>query len=284
MSVKLIALDMDGTLLMSDHKHIHPRNCDMIRKATESGIQVWIATGRLPEDVSDYLIRKQLKCGLVCVNGTIAYESPLPDGKKLYHESILPEAAEKVIDMILPYNIMVNAFEPGMVTTVAREESHRYHLLEREGLIQERRGEKAIYEAAKRGILKFYCMEEPGWATEASPIMDEIRERANAISGIKATRSAPGIAEIMPDHVGKGKTLQEIAALYGIAPEEIMAVGDEENDLDMLEMCGYSVAMGNASQKVKETCRFMSTTNDEAGVAEAITYALGLTTRLSEMR
>ncbi len=273
--IKLIALDMDGTLLLSDHKTIHPNNILAIREAQISGIQVFISTGRLPEDVSDFLHRTNLNCGMVCCNGACAYSGPLPDGKQLRENVFSADLANQVIDLMLPYQIMINAFEEGQVSTVARSDTHHYHLLER-GLIREKRGEAALRASARKGILKFYTMESPDTASFSSPLMEELRnELAQKCPGIQITRSSPGIVEVMPEHVGKGHTLIQVATDLGISPAEIMAVGDEENDLDMLERVGFPVAMANSSSKVLASCSLITLDNDSAGVAEAIRYALG---------
>ncbi|MBQ8095456.1 MAG: HAD family phosphatase [Clostridia bacterium] len=273
--VRMISLDMDGTLLLNDHATIHPENIRAIRAAQHEGIEVMISTGRLPEDISDFLHRAELKCGMICCNGTTAFSGPQPGGKRLVYRTFDAETANRIIDIMLPYHIMINAFETGLVSTDAAKPDHRYHLLSR-GLIKEHRGETALRQSAARGIMKFYCMEAPERADQLSMTMESIRQKITSICPkVQVTRSAPGIVEIMPADVGKGLTLLQIAASKGIGPEAVMAVGDEENDLDMLSRVAYSVAMGNASERVLETCRYITEDNDHAGVAEAIYFAMG---------
>lgn len=80
----------------------------------------------------------------------------------------------------------------------------------------------------------------------------------------------------MPAGVDKGSALRELGAYLGIAPEEIMAIGDQENDRPMLQLAGHSTAMGNATNEIKALCRHQTRTNDEAGVAWAVRrWALG---------
>ena len=280
--VKLIALDMDGTLLLSDHWTIHPENIRAIREAQDAGVEVFISTGRLPEDITDFLRRADLDLGMICCNGAIAYSGPMPEGRLMAKMTFDPETANRVLNVMLPYGIMINAFEPGWVTTEARSPDHHYHLISR-GLILEHRGEAALRESAARGIFKFYCMEEPGSAHLTSDVMEALRdELTQRCPDIQVTRSAPGIVEVMPSGVGKGQTLLTVAAQMGIGPDAVMAVGDEENDLDMLERVNYSVAMGNASRRVLETCRYLTISNDDAGVAEAVRFALGRPSRCRE--
>ena len=76
--------------------------------------------------------------------------------------------------------------------------------------------------------------------------------------------------EIMDSGVGKGRALLALGARLGIAPEEIMAVGDSENDLDMIERAGLGVAMANSEEIVKRRADVMTLSNDEDGAAAAI--------------
>ena len=79
--VRLIALDMDGTLLLSDHQTVPQRNIDAIRRANAAGIHVCICTGRMLEDASDFMHRLNLPCMLIACNGTRISDAPLPEGR-----------------------------------------------------------------------------------------------------------------------------------------------------------------------------------------------------------
>ena len=87
-------------------------------------------------------------------------------------------------------------------------------------------------------------------------------------------RSQDYIFEIMPQGATKASGLKHLAEKLGIAPDQIMALGDAANDLEMLQFVGQSVAMGNASDDIKELCKYVTLTNDEAGVATL--FVLGL--------
>ena len=76
--------------------------------------------------------------------------------------------------------------------------------------------------------------------------------------------------ELVPDRVDKGRAMALIALLYGVPLGETAAVGDSENDLPMLKVAGLPVAMGNAVERVKEQCAFVTATNDEDGVARVL--------------
>ena len=78
----------------------------------------------------------------------------------------------------------------------------------------------------------------------------------------------------MPPHAGKGEALERMSAHLGLTREEVMAVGDAQNDLSMLEYAYHSVAMGNADESVRRACRYRTTTNDECGVSAIIERVL----------
>ena len=113
--VRLIALDMDGTLLLSDHQTVPQQNIDAIRRADAAGIRVCICTGRMIEDASDFVKRLNLPCMLIACNGTRISDAPLPEGRILYRRSLEPEDAKRAIDLLMLYHIMMNGFEDDFV-------------------------------------------------------------------------------------------------------------------------------------------------------------------------
>lgn len=268
--VRLIALDMDGTLLLSDHATVPQRNIDAIRRAHQHGVRVVISTGRLVEDASDFIRRLDLPCMIVAANGARAADGPMPGGNWLYRCNLTPEDAHAVLDILIPSGMMINGFEDGAVNTVVDGSGRKYHLVYR-GLIEDRYGEEAIREAADRGIMKIF-VESGGFAgSEYDPRIAPTRERiVSSLPHLQVTSSAPGNIEIMSPSAGKGTALSHIAAHYGLTRENVMAVGDAANDLNMLEYAYHSVAMGNATPEVLACCRYKTATNDECGVAEII--------------
>ena len=268
--VRLIALDMDGTLLLSDHWTVPQRNIDAIRHAHQMGIRVVISTGRMIEDASDFIRRLDLPCMIVAANGARAVDGPMPGGRWLYRSDLAAEDAHAALDILIPTGMMINGFEDGAVNTVTDGSGRKYHLVHR-GLIQDRYGEAAIRAAADRGIMKIF-VESGGFAgSEYDPRIAPTREKIiSALPHLQVTSSAPGNIEIMAPDAGKGVALSRVAAHYGLTRENVMAVGDASNDLNMLDYAYHSVAMGNAAPEVLAACRYGTKTNDECGVAEII--------------
>ena len=244
--VRLIALDMDGTLLLSDHQTVPQRNIDAIRRANAAGIHVCICTGRMLEDASDFTHRLNLPCMLIACNGTRISDAPLPEGRVIYKRSLEPEDAKRAIDLLLPYHIMMNGFEDGRVTTVAFAPGQHYHIADR-ALVEVRYGEEAMYAAAERGIMKLYLAED-GYAGAVDTENTRAARAAvqKALPHLQLTQSSPG---------------------------------NIENDLSMLEYAYHSVAMANASPAVQKACRYQTLSNDECGVAAMIDRVLAMQER-----
>ena len=272
--VRLIALDMDGTLLLSDHQTVPQQNIDAIRRADAAGIHVCICTGRMLEDASDFARRLDLPCMLIACNGTRISDAPLPEGKIIYRRLLEPEDAKRAIDILLPYRIMMNGFEDGRVTTVAFAPGQHYHITDR-ALVDVCYGEEAMYAAARRGLMKLYLAED-GYAGSVDTDNTKAARAAvrKALPHLQLTQSSPGNIEIMPENAGKGTALAFLAKHLGLEREQVMAMGDAENDLSMLEYAVHSVAMANASPAVKTACRYQTLSNDDCGVAAMIDRVL----------
>lgn len=268
--VRLIALDMDGTLLASDHHTLPQRNIDAIREANRRGIHVVISTGRMVEDASDFVRRYDLPCMIIAANGARACSGPMPGGEMLYHCHLGQEDAHAALDILMPSGLAIHGFEDGVVNTVDNGSGRKYHLVDR-GLIEDRYGEAEIRKAADRGIMKIFAVGD-GFAGDVyDPRVETVREQIRQVlPHLQITSSAPGNIEITPPEAGKGTALAHIAQCLGLTRENVMAVGDAGNDLNMLEYAFHSVAMGNATKDVLACCRYMTASNDECGVAQII--------------
>lgn len=273
-SVRLIALDMDGTLLASDHHTLPQRNIDAIRRADRQGIRVVISTGRMIEDASDFVRRYKLPCMIIAANGARACTGPMPGGEVIYRCQFTPQDAHAALDMLMRSGLVIYGFEDGIVNTVDHGSGQKYHLVER-GLIEDRYGEAEIRKAADRGIMKIFAV-GGGFAGDRydariEPVRKQLQQ---ALPHLQITSSAPGNIEIVPPEAGKGKALARLAAWLGLSREQVMAVGDAGNDLNMLEYAHHSVAMANATPEVLAYCRHVTGSNDDCGVAQIIDRVL----------
>lgn len=277
--VKLVALDLDGTLLASDHRTVPQENLEAIRAADAHGVRVTICTGRMLEDATDFIRRLNLPCMIIAANGSRASDGPLPEGTVFFRQNLAPRDARRAIDLLLGCGLIVNAFEDGRVTTENFGTGWTYHCAQC-GLLQAIYGREALYDAAERGVMKLFAVPvKAGDAREAARLEGAKAEIRRALPHLQVTDSGSGLSgtgnvEVMPPDSGKGSALSAMAARLGLAREKVMAVGDADNDMSMLAYAYHSVAMGNATPAVKAACRYETVTNDECGVARILRRVL----------
>lgn len=263
--IKLIAIDMDGTLL-NEEKKIPKENIAAICKAVDQGVTVVICTGRMQSGVEPYF--KELDFG-----GQDQY-AILNNGCSIHHTSdwslhSYNELSEEDV------NLLAQASEnyPSIYLTLA--DKGRYIVLEDEipeivaydaGLVFTEAEPVALKSAlACSPVFQAMYLGEPS-------DMDVFQmEQGDFLSKHFSTvRSQSYIFEAMPTGVTKATALKRLAEELGFQRGEIMAIGDGNNDIEMLTYAGISVAMGNATNEVKAVARFETSHCDLAGVAKAI--------------
>ncbi len=265
--IKLIALDLDGTLLDPQGK-LTQQTKDAIAEARAQGVKVVLATGRSGQEAADFA--KQAGCDTMAaaVGGAV-----LLDTETLYHIrrwDMPRESGRKALELCLNKEIELMIFaedkilldpfsKQSQLTTFPCEVFHR----------------EAIVTEDPLAYLEEHDMELTKIHADQNPAVYPLQECA-ALPGLELTSSSPRDFEVMPAGAGKGRALALMGVLYSLALDEIAAVGDSENDLSMLQAVGYPVAMGNACQKVKDVAKFVTDSNAEDGVAKAIRHILAL--------
>lgn len=279
--VKLIAIDMDGTLV-NNQFNISEENAEAIVAAQNQGIEVVIATGRSFKEAKNTLQEVNLKTPVICINGAqlrssegeVIHGIPIPKEKyqevnevlkqfSIYYElytnkGTFTDNVEKAVDVIV--DILVSA-NPEM----AADEAHRlaeYRL--KNGRITYMEDFHDLTNDNSTQIYKLLCFD-----TNNEKRLTAL-DRLNQLGGLAISASANDNLEVTNVNAQKGIALEEYAKARGISLEETMAVGDNYNDVSMLKRVGYSVAMGNAENDIKEIAKYTTYTNDQHGVAHAI--------------
>lgn len=270
MNYQLIALDMDGTLLSSD-KRVLPSSQQAMAEAAAAGKTVAIASGRSPVMIE--LDRASLGAVryAICCNGTVLYdlaERRVLSTRTLPHETILAAVRALGDD-----EAMIDIFQGGGFFCQASDLEHmdHYHM----GLYQ------GMYRATAWQVSDIRTMLLDPAANYQKVIFHltspETRERVVAqMAGVpvEMARSETTSLEFSPQGVTKASGLMELADMLGIPHAATIAVGDAENDLDMLRAAGLGVAMGNANEGARRVADVVVADNDHDGVAEAIRHYL----------
>ncbi|MGM3173811.1 MULTISPECIES: sugar-phosphatase [Dickeya] len=264
MAIKLIAIDMDGTLLTPENR-ISPAVKQAVAAAREKGVYVALATGRPFIGVERYLRELQLQHeGHYCITNNGALVQRTSDG-------------ECVAQTTLSFDDY-RYFE-----ALSRELGVHLHALDFNYLYTANKDISAytVHEAHLTGMpLKYRTVEEMDSQLRFPKVMmiDEPQRLDAAIAGIPQAdfsrytimKSAPFYLEILDKRVNKGEGVKMLAQHLGLERDEVMALGDQENDLAMIEFAGLGVAMGNAIESVKAISQFVTRDNSEDGVAYAI--------------
>jgi 5-amino-6-(5-phospho-D-ribitylamino)uracil phosphatase len=235
--IKLIALDMDGTLLNDNHE-ITEGNRKAIKEAKDKGIHVVLSTGRSFQNCSTHADELELGSYLVTVNG-----SEIWDEKR----------------NLLERNLLKSDHIEWML------ELARQHKATFWAINTERNWHNEMPEDLHSvNWLKFGFNVNDDAAREL--IMNELKAKGE----FELTNSMPNNIEVNPIGISKAKGLQLICSRLGIEMKNVMAVGDSLNDFAMIMEAGVGVAMGNAQEAVKEAADWVTATNNEDGVAKAI--------------
>ncbi|WP_067840577.1 Cof-type HAD-IIB family hydrolase [Amphibacillus sediminis] len=260
----LIALDLDGTLL-TDQQAISERSKSVIKKAREAGHIVVIATGRPHRASLDYYHELALDTPMINFNGAYLHH---PTDKKweVLHSPLPLRTAKGIIQTC--YDLEVDNIMAEVLSNVYID---RYDskLME---IVHTSKEDNPI----KIGSLKNLLNEDPTSLLiyPRDEHIDELRanlDRDHAAVIEHRRWGAPwNIIEIVRKGMNKAVALERVAHYYHIDPTEILAFGDEDNDLEMIEYAGVGVAMGNAIAQLKEMANYQTKTNQEDGVAAFI--------------
>ncbi|WP_162356330.1 Cof-type HAD-IIB family hydrolase [Metabacillus mangrovi] len=281
--MKLIAIDLDGTLLSSRIK-ISKENRDALLNAQKEH-HIMICSGRAPEDIQAVLADSDLQLDLAGSNGTAVYSN----GELLSRISIVPEAAKDAAQLLdsknVPYKIYTSegiyVLTDWAERTIAAVDAWdgRDSLPENEykRITEQPKADEVIkhlshidelLDKKDLSIQKFFILTlDPAVKNTLLPKLEEIK-------GIAPTSSGPSNLEIMNPDGHKGKALEIMAAHLGIPMEDTVAIGDNFNDVPMLEAAGLSIAMGNADPDVKKMCDKETLSNNDHGVAYALEHFL----------
>lgn len=270
--IKLIAMDMDGTLL-NENKEISKESREALQEAVSSGISIAICSGRSSGDNSIYAVKAGLtQCYIIGYNG--AYCLDAPHGKVYSQHFFNRDAALACLKVLDQHGVSYACFQPHRILAVENErwpaEKGWVTYRDEPGAPQVCKGHAEVKRAHGEGINKILCVER-----HEEKLLKELYHKLLPIPGIDVTCSWTNNLELMPAGVNKGTALGELANRLGLLPENVMALGDFDNDIPMFLYAGCSVAMGNASERLKKVARFHTATNAREGVALAIRqYAL----------
>lgn len=259
---KLIALDMDGTLLRED-KTISEVTQKAIKQAKEKGVKIVLASGRPVEGIERYLEQLNLISGedfVVSYNGAIVQNTKT---KEVVSRTVLRgKDLHELYELAKKLDVNIHAFsKEGCITPKLT----KYSVLEGEinGIPVVIKNYDEVVDSEE--IIKIMMVEEPEILQKAIDKLPKALYEKYTI-----VRSAPFFLEFLNKKVNKGVGVEALAKSLKIKSEEVICMGDAGNDEHMIRYAGLGVAMGNAFDEIKKVADFVTTSNDEDGVAHVI--------------
>lgn len=264
MKYKLIAIDMDGTLLNSENK-ISQRTKNAIKNAQEMGVHIVIATGRILKSALYYADKLNLKTPLVACNGAVVVDK----SRSVISEKALSK--DKIRNMI----------------KLAKREEVYFHFYDKNSFYSDIRSEEVLEfysegnEETQIDLVVFKDIEDIIENHDLSVYKflfvdnkDEklkgLREKIDKVENISISSSWINNIEVMEEGVSKGRAVEDLCKKLNISPEEVIAIGDNGNDLSMIRFAGLGVAMENGIKRIKEESDYITSSNDNDGVAKVI--------------
>ncbi len=279
--IKLIASDMDGTLLNEKHK-IDQETVIAIRKAEEEGIVFAISTGREYDNVKPLLDENNIKCQCVLMNGA---EYRDEEGNILEEINIDQKVAFKIINILQKEKVSARIFtNKGIFTTDTKEEALKemtYRTLSFEPKLSYEEAEELAKVQPYFIQLKYITNLEEFFSSDIEvrkfvafhsdlEIINRMKKVVGEIQDIAVSSSFKDNIEVTHITAQKGIILAKVAEKMGFEREEVLVLGDSFNDYSMFKEFPESVAMGNAIPEIKEIAKYITDTNDNLGVAKAI--------------
>jgi Cof subfamily protein (haloacid dehalogenase superfamily) len=281
--VRLVAIDVDGTLLPNIGQEITERTAQALRQAQQAGITVVIATGRRTAYTAPLLDNRGLRADLPLITSNGAVTRTL-GGDSIDRSQLTARVARGICGLLRPFGALVFTFDrPGRGELVLED-------------LNQANGRITLWMEANRNALEVVQPLEDALVDGKDPIQGmvagSVAQMQKAEQVLRSSEWAehcecvrteyPGrdlsILDLLPQGVSKGWALERLAARLGIDRKETMAIGDNWNDVDMLEWVGQAVLMGNAALELRTMARMrgwkQAPPNDQDGVAVVLEAAV----------
>lgn len=261
MPIRLIALDLDGTVLTSE-RIPHPAIAASVARAVDRGIVVCLASGRTVASIRAFAAEIGIAAPMVGCNGAYTVRA---DGSELHHEPVPDFVRDRILDYADSAGVHVNLYSRDEV--VYPEESPWNDLyLSRVKNLAPRRVDKATMR--RTTVTKLLLIDEPARIQQH---LAYLRTQVSPDEGA-VTISEPEYLEFLPPRVDKGFAVAKVAEDLGIERTEVAAMGDYLNDLEMLEWAGLSAAPANAADEILRLVDRRFSSNNEGGAAEFVDW------------
>ncbi|WP_462413206.1 HAD family hydrolase [Neobacillus sp. Marseille-QA0830] len=252
MKVRAIFIDMDGTLLKASNTISH-RNRVAIKRLMHQGVKVFLATGRHYEVTAPYHKELGLPTPMICLNGAAIHDAETGNALQMKTVQLNEERFHK-LTAENSCNVIIHTAN-GVYCKETNEEIEYWTKV---GKISPRYiGD--LKQANYHDVLK-YSVRTGAPCPEFSAMFKQEADIINWNDGF----------ELVAPHVSKWSAIKNLLLTYRISPNEVVTIGDGPNDIEMVRHAGLGVAMGNASEKIKDAADFVTGHHENDGLAEFI--------------
>lgn len=256
----LIALDLDGTLLM-DNQEMNPKTKDVILQAMQDGHIVIIATGRPHRASIRYYQELGLNTPIVNFNGAFTHH-PTDSSFKVLHDPLPVQTAHKIVEAC--YDLKVDNIIAEVMDDVylAQYDKRMVNMFKQTVPNPYQIGN--LINKLQRDPTTLLIQPKNNQIHQLTSHLDDFH--AEIVEHRKWSVPSYSIIEVIKKGMNKAVGLKQIANSFGIPKERIIAFGDENNDLEMIDYAGVGVAMGNAIDELKSIAKYVTDTNENNGI------------------
>lgn len=280
--LQLIVSDMDGTLL-NEKMEISETNAEAIRAAERKGIPFVIATGRGYTEAKPLLEEKNIQCPLISLNGGQMFNEK---GDIVKNVGLLKDSVRQMIDIIESQGLYYE-----MTTSKGIFSNNKAKRIETVASLLYELNADTTYKmavalaSARLEVMNINYTDDYSqliedetieiikvivFSASGQPILNPLAKEINKLGELAITSSFENNIEINHAKAQKGIAVKEMADQLNIPLENVMTIGDNNNDLSMLEVAGYSFAMANGTVEAKNAAKYSTSSNEKNGVGEAI--------------
>ena len=270
MEYKLLAIDMDDTFLNKEH-NITEVNLAALKKAAEKGIKVVICSGRIPSLIKPYLKDMPKNTCIIASNGSIIIDH---NNNKIYNEYIDNNTILEIIDFLRRNydDIYYHFFDRNLVCSEKFERRIKKFYKRNIMLNREYRPDFCILSDSKQYIKNNNStIHKFEICNDDQTLLQEIKNKLSYMTNIQVVWSGITGLEITKKGINKGLSLEILTKYYGYSVEQCIAVGNDENDIEMIKKAGLGIAVQNAKSSVKNIANYITERdNNNNAIAEVI--------------
>ncbi len=283
---KLIAIDLDGTLLNS-YGEITKNSEEIIKKILKTGVKIVLTSGRVNSAIENFAIEVGADKYIISGNGAVIYD--MQKKETIYNQYLSKERVLEIINICEENSMYYNVYTERSVITKSLNYNTLYYNSENQKKQEDKRTQIDIVEnipkyinniQAKNFLKVTVCDKDKSIfqgilaklrRNKQIDILDVAHMSRKIIQyGTEELLIEYYYTEITNKNVNKWNALKFLMEKYQIMPDEVMAIGDNVNDIEMIKNAGLGIAMGNSNPVVKEVAKEITLTNDEEGVATVL--------------